>query len=161
MQIRELLQREVWSKRTSRKILVVLATVVAGFVSWFLLDQHWLTQSERNTGRTALMQIDSLQILRSDSDDKDFDDSMQRTQRAVEAAERAAWTTRDKQIASILSGYLVLISSERDQMKSDRLMQQRHVVFAKSEQDFSEKQKSSEIEVRRLLSVTLHSTLDN
>ena len=160
MKIRELLQIEIWSKRTTRKILIGFGIVVVGIGLWFYFDAYCLTRGERNSARMALLQIDSLQIQASGLNDKDFDARIQQTQGYVETAEHSAWTSRDKIVSSTLSGYLSLIKSEREELEQRKLMQERNVSLAKSEQDMNEKSNLSGIQVRSFLSVVLHSSLD-
>jgi len=129
MNIRELLKIEVWSKRTSRKILVGLAIFVAVFVIFFFVDKVWITQGEREAAGSALLLIDSLQSQYSEDDQKDFDVRERKAQEAVDAAKHAAWTSRDKQISFALLWCLVEVEADRGQLKTDKLIQQRHIVF--------------------------------
>ena len=122
MKVRELLQKEVWSKRTSRKILVVLAILCVAFVLWiaaYVVDESWITPSERRAGRAALAQIDSLQNFDGMSD-AEFDAGVLQAGRKVGDAEQAAWTSRDKRIAGVVSFYLSSTKDLRDRIRSDR-----------------------------------------
>jgi hypothetical protein len=61
MKIRELLQTELWSKRTSRRILVGIGILVVGFFFWCAIEQYVLTPGERSAARAALVKVDELQ----------------------------------------------------------------------------------------------------
>jgi hypothetical protein len=64
MNLREILQIEIWSRRTTRRIFSILGYVAValliGLVIWFEVERHWLTKGERKTASTALRQIDGL-----------------------------------------------------------------------------------------------------
>jgi hypothetical protein len=79
MGIREILQTEIWSKETSRKILarvwkiakyagISIGIAFAAFVLFGFVWAHWLTTKERNAGKAALAQIEVLQNFDSASD---------------------------------------------------------------------------------------------
>jgi hypothetical protein len=122
MNVRELLQTEIWSKRTSRKILVVLAIICVGLIlsiAAYVVDESWITPSERSAGRAALAQIDGLQNFDGMSD-AEFDAGVLQAGRKVDDAEQAAWTSRDKRIAGVVSFYLSSTKDLRDRIKSDR-----------------------------------------
>ncbi len=74
MNVRELLQTEIWSKETSRKILrrtwrivrpvaVVSGILVLLLAVVFAVEWYWLTSGERKAGRTALAKIEELEQL--------------------------------------------------------------------------------------------------
>jgi hypothetical protein len=112
MTLRELLQREIWSKRTTRRIWIVSACMaVLGLVvfGWHQLDTHWLTPPERAAGRAALQEIEVLE----GASDQQFDSQEQKASRVIEAAEKAAWTRRDRQISGVLAGYLSILKDDR------------------------------------------------
>ena len=109
MKVRELLQIEIWSKRTSWKILVWLGivlgvlVVVLGVV--LAVEALWLTSGERKVASAALAEIDAMQNL-VQVGGNDFEARDQRAKEMVEAADRASWTIRDRQVAFDLSFYL-------------------------------------------------------
>lgn len=117
MTIREILQIEIWSKRTSRKILIGLGIVVAGFVVWFAVDGHWITPPERNAARAALAQIEVLQNSKEMSN-AEYDEGTRRAKESLDKAEHAAWTSRDKSIAAALFFYLAAKELQRSDQKS-------------------------------------------
>ena len=117
MKIRELLHKEIWSKRTSRKILIGFGIVVVGFVVWNALDGHWITPPERNAARAALAQIEVLQNSKEMSD-AEYEEGTRRAKERVDTAEQAAWTSRDKLIAASLLGYLAVTDMQRSEQKS-------------------------------------------
>jgi hypothetical protein len=74
MKIREILQIELWSKETTRKVLrpvgrflkrtaIVLGILVVLAGTAFEIESHWLTGGERKAGRVALAQIEKLEEL--------------------------------------------------------------------------------------------------
>jgi hypothetical protein len=58
MKIRELLQTEIWSKRTSRKILVVTGIVLGilalGIGSLYEVNERWLTPREKSLAKGSV-----------------------------------------------------------------------------------------------------------
>jgi hypothetical protein len=73
MKIRELLQYELWSKRTTWKILVVLALVLLlGYGIWRGYERFWISSGVRESGRAALAQIDALQELTASCENASF-----------------------------------------------------------------------------------------
>ena len=150
MKVRELLQIEIWSKRTSRKILVwfgvVLAVVVVGYVFWGVLSWYWLTPGERNAARAALVQFDALQDSGSLSDEE-FSARAKQAERSMDNAFRAAWTTRDRMIFFKLEGYQLDIVVKRWQMRRQELSQQRKTSLTDSDRKLNELMKSSGINV--------------
>jgi len=117
MKIRERLQKEIWSKRTSRKIFVGFGIVVIGFAVLFAVDEHWITPREHNAARAALAQIEVLQNSKEMSD-AGYDEGARRAKERVVRAEQAALTSRDKLIAAALFGYLAATDLQRSEQKS-------------------------------------------
>lgn len=120
MTLRQLLQREIWSERTSRKIVVkfviplsrVLGAAALVFGSYFAVDSFWLTPHERRIAREALPQIDVLERNQGISAG-DFETQKNLAQAKIDAAQKAAWTDRDRRIASLLSVYMESIEYDR------------------------------------------------
>jgi hypothetical protein len=115
MKVRELLQTEIWSKRTHRRLLIGFATAIAGFLIWAWIDGIWLTGNERRAARTALVLVDVLKAQVSEDDQRDFDNRMEQTKQAVDAADQAGWTGRDKQVSLALRWYFDSVSFDRIQ----------------------------------------------
>jgi hypothetical protein len=159
MKIRELLQVEIWSKRTTRKILVGFAVVVGFLVAWQVLERYWLTPGERRAGKEAVVQIDAMQNLGLISDE-DFDAKDKQAAGKVEAAEHAAWTDRDKGIADLISGYLMMTEVDRGEIQTTVLEWQRHASVKSSQEDLQRKLSLSGTEVRSMLRMELHGLLD-
>ncbi len=109
MNVRKLLQTELWSKRTSRRILVwfglIFGVLVVGFVAVYEIERHWLTPGERSSAKAALAQIDGLQDFGSLSD-QEFEVREKQAEVKVKIAKDAAVTKRDVWIADSLELYL-------------------------------------------------------
>jgi hypothetical protein len=120
MIIRDLLQIEIWSKRTSRKILIGLGIVVillvVGVVVLNALDERWITPPERKAGRAALAQIEVLQNFDQMSD-SEYDAGALQAKQKINTAEQAAWTAQDKRIALMLLGYFTSTDGKRSHKK--------------------------------------------
>jgi hypothetical protein len=124
MEIRELLQKELWSKRTSRKILSVVGkalrvveVLLVVFVVLYLVNSYWLTPSERKAGRVALEKVDALQPF-SVMSGEEYGADYKQAETMVHAAEEAAWTGRDKSIAGLLSNYLMFTDMRRQEQQT-------------------------------------------
>jgi hypothetical protein len=124
MEIRELLQKELWSKKTSRKILSVAGRVLrvvevllVVFVVWYLVNALWLTPSERTAGRIALAKLDALQRFDGMSEDE-YGGEYKQAETMVHAAEEAARTGRDNFIATSLSTYLMFTDMRRQEQQT-------------------------------------------
>jgi hypothetical protein len=120
MTIREILQIEIWSKRTSRRILIglgiVVVLLVVGFIVLNALDERWITPQERKAGRAALAQIEVLQNFDQMSD-SEYDAGAIQAKQKIDAAEQAAWTAQDKRIALMLFGYFASTDEKRSHRK--------------------------------------------
>jgi predicted negative regulator of RcsB-dependent stress response len=161
MKIRELLQTELWSKRTTQGILIGFALAVMGFWAWNYVDDHWLTRGEQKTAKSALVLIDSLQLQSTEDDQKDFEAGKQKAEQAVKVAEQAAWTTRDKQVFSALSNYLNEVGLDRNSFRQDKELQRQGIVLPKSATETDAMVKADMFKVDLLLSTQLHSVVDN
>src|ERR1017187_8638664 len=124
MEIRGLLQKELWSKKTSRKILSVAGRVLrvvevllVVFVVWYLVNALWLTPPERKAGREALAQLDALQHFDGMSEDE-YGREHKQAETMVNAAEEATRTGRDRSIAASLSAYLMFTDIRRQEQQS-------------------------------------------
>lgn len=119
MEVRKVLQTEVWSKTTSRKIWSVFRKILSGIevfivvlVIWFGINRIWLTSSERRAAIAALEKIDALQRFAVMSREQ-YSQEHAQAKSSVDAVERAAWTSRDLSIASTLSTYLLFTDMQR------------------------------------------------
>ena len=163
MKIREILQIELWSKRTSRKILVwfgiVFGTLVAVLGTWYLVETHWLTPGERIAGRVALVEIDALQMMGSASDEN-FYSKANEAEGKVEIARLTSRTTREKDVAFSLSGYLLLTRMHRDDLVRREQLRKRHEPRLDSELESDKDMDSQGEETRKLMRSILHRALD-
>jgi hypothetical protein len=150
MKVHELLQIELWSKRTSWKICIgigiVVVFAVVGLNAFFAVERYWLTPGERRAARTALAQIDGLQNLDSISD-QDFSAKTKLVQQSVDLAHDAAWTIRDKQIVAELMRYSLATVIDRRSIRMRMSVQHQ----------LDEKLNSSGI---KLYGMELHKALD-
>ena len=112
-EIRELLRKEIWSKETSRKILIFFAIVGVGIEVFHQVDIRWTTPAERKSARAALMQIDALQGPDLGSGNE-FEVTEKKAEGLVQVAENAAITSRDKAVSVTLSSYLELTKIDRE-----------------------------------------------
>jgi len=163
MNIRELLQIEIWSKRTSRKILVgfgvVFGTAVVGFAGLYVVERYWLTPGERSSAKAAMAQIDGLQDFSSLSDE-DFDAREKRAEAKVEDAKHAAVTKRDDWIALDLSFYLDETQSDKREIGEALIFWQRHLPGGTAKTELGKKLDLSGTELRTLTRFELHKILD-
>jgi hypothetical protein len=128
MNVRELLRYEIWSKRTTRKILVwsgtFLGFVVALLTIWILVERHWLTPGERRAGKAALAQVGELENFESMSA-QDFDAKSYRAQILINDADKSAWTWRDRAVVESLGYYYDLLKIDQEERQRDTLLEQR------------------------------------
>jgi len=121
MKIRDLLHTEIWTKGATRKILVICGInfavlfLAAGVL--YEAEMHWLTPGERNAARAALVEIDVLQNAAS-MNGKEFDLQEEKAQLKFGTARDLMRTHRDKQIAAVLSLYLISTTSPWDNARS-------------------------------------------
>ena len=158
MKTRELLQIELWSKRTTRKILVGLGIVYLGVVAWFAVDRYWLTPGERSAGRAALVQIDELQNFGSDGIE-DFAVRARQAKEKLEAAQQAAWTMRDKAVATGLTAYLSLTLIDQE-MQRRQSIQPRHAFQTPADDAIAQGIVSSGKKASLSIRLELHNALD-
>jgi hypothetical protein len=185
MKIRELLQTEIWSKETTRKIIrriwkflkpagAVLGVLALLLGVLFAVEWYWLTGGERKAGKEALAKIEEVQTLLMGADDRSnqdviwvtrFDTAERNARAAVDTAERNAWTIRDRQVAVELSGYLWEIDDFR---KSDLILQ--HILSTNSAdvsperlanmKRFKQRENSSQLTVFGMWNSELHKKLN-
>ena len=160
MKIHELLQIEIWSKKTSRKILakfgIVVVTLALGFGVLHVVERYWLTPGERHAGRAVLAQIDALQNIESISRE-DFDAGVNGSVQELKAASEACWTGRDKAVYSELFLYLLMTESERRDVFMQEQVQQSDPSTTSSNRVLGQKVEKEE---QRLIRLQLHKELD-
>ena len=159
MKFRELLQIEIWSKRTTRKILVGIGIVLAGYFAWAAIWEYWISPGERSAGKEALIQIETLQKLDPEAG-KDFELGVQQARQKIETARAAAWTTRDSFLTLDLSMYLLTTEVDRKSPAlREKLLQGKASSFD-SRLRLIEKLDSTNTESEAQLSARLHKELD-
>jgi hypothetical protein len=159
MKVRELLQIEIWSKETSRKILdpirkilfwflpsrktlkrigIVFGVLVVVLGVIVVVEVSWLTSGERKVASAALAEIDAMQGLVSASSN-DFEARDRQAKETVKAAERVAWTSRDKVAAFGLWSYLNETENARDEIEMRAVAQQRNFHRSGNSQELDRK----------------------
>jgi hypothetical protein len=159
MTFRELMQIELWSKETSRKILIGLAVVVVVLIAWIAVERYWLTPAERTAGRAALAQIDKLQDFGAISNG-DFEARVKQMRAQVDAADRAAWTTRDKGVARTLGIYLDMTQIDQEDAQRQQVLRQSHFPISFKDEEFADDMVASGERVRLQIRYMLHGALD-
>jgi hypothetical protein len=163
MKIRELLQTEIWSKRTSRKILVgsgiVFGLFLVCFAVWYEAEIHWLTSGERDAARVALKEIDALQDADS-LNDQEFRDRSELAEAKVKLAEEAAATYRDNFIQMKLGLYLVSVETERWKIERQKLVLQGRISQGEQHGQQDEAIESLLRDLKRRHQLELHEVLD-
>ncbi|HEY4357562.1 MAG TPA: hypothetical protein VGN16_17550 [Acidobacteriaceae bacterium] len=162
MTVREVLQTELWSKRTSRKILIGFGIVVAVLAVALGIERYWLTPSERNAGRSALAAIDGLQHA-EDMSHEVFHARDLMAKNQVDVASRAAWTGRDKVVVLLLENYLVLTEiDDESKMLRNRLSESKDERVRKLDSKLVEGERETRrasIQVREFVAKNLHQVL--
>jgi len=149
-----ILKREVWSQRTTRKIVVISILVLAAFWfgidGWYFVERNWLTPMERRAALEALATIDELQEPKN-LNEYQFSEGERKAKSQIADAEQKAWTTRDQHVAIELRMYLLNTVAEprlaRPDSSNQRSMRE---VFRQLEPESN----------RASLIASLHKTLD-
>jgi hypothetical protein len=174
MEIRELLQTEIWSKETSRKILariwkilvglkyVGMSLVVAflGFALWIFISTHWLTRGERKIGKITLAQVDALQNS-DEMGDVEFLAGSKQAEENVKAAYVVAFTGRDRVTAFYLDIYLDELKHVRQYEKMrEKLDYRSRYVRSDRSKELDGKIEGSNRDSIKLFGESLHQSLD-
>jgi hypothetical protein len=115
MTLREILQTELWSKQTTRKMLsglwrvlkpvvVVLGSAAVLLLLVYEVESHWLTKGEREAGRVALERAEKLESLCYCRCEQ-FAATNEEAKKAIEDARSKAWTLRDRGLVDWLELY--------------------------------------------------------
>jgi hypothetical protein len=165
MGIREVLQTEIWSTETSRKIFrAVMRTVTAVglllvfVVVWYVVSNAWLTRSERRTAQVALSEIDALQYLDRLRDDE-YAIQYKQADANVHIAEQAAWTRRDKLIAMLLSNYLMYTDIRRSDYSTRLKLSNSSDYRSRKYEQLASQNVESSISTSAIQSLMLHDAL--
>ncbi len=118
MTFHEVLQFELWSKQTTRKILSVVGIgfVTVGFIVSIALavESLWINPRERNAAKVALADVEDLQQTTGVTEDE-FKIRKGKAESATERALNVAWTWRDQHISEALFGYQTLMEAQHDE----------------------------------------------
>ncbi len=111
MKIRELLRYEIWSKKTTRRILIgvviFIGLIFASNWIWTEYELHWLTSGERKAAKAALAEIDLLAAAGIQLSDQEWEARTQQAKTKLEATRKSARTYRDVFVEDDLSLYLL------------------------------------------------------
>ena len=158
MNLHELLHYELWSKRTSKKIVAGLIVVFAGCLIWAAVEQYWVSLGERTAGRAALAQIDGLQNFAS-MGDQDFDAHSKTIEKQVAAAAAAAWTTRDQLLALDLSWYFDQTKIDRESLQRRKMTVEKYPSISRQDTEFADAMVTLGETVRLTTRTELHRVL--
>ena len=115
MKARELLQIELWSKETSRKLLIgfgiAFGLCLIGLFGWYEVEVRWLTSGEREKARAALRAAEEFDKAEPLSN-IEFDARRKQLDARVKAAEAAAKTIRDHSVEMRLYWYTAVVEME-------------------------------------------------
>ncbi|MFP5237109.1 MAG: hypothetical protein ACLGSD_14505 [Acidobacteriota bacterium] len=173
MTLREVLQIELWSKETSRRVFgpvgkilkraaVVLGVLAVSISVAYVVECNWITSGERKAGKQALAHIEELEKL-ARCDCAQFAGVDQQVKAYVDLADRKAWTIRDRGVAFQLFSYVVWIETIHQDMlfeeQTRRETQARHLKW-QSDPKFEAEQQKLNSEVLNLSRSALHKLLD-
>jgi hypothetical protein len=173
MKIRELLQIEIWSKETTRKILrriwkvtkpvaLVFGVLVLLLGIIFAVEWYWLTNGERKAGKAALAKVEELEQLEKNSGDG-FDAMNRQAKTSTAVAEQSAWTLRDRRTAGLLEFYRWDLESEHEsrvrEMEGRAILAERHLQWPSNPELEKELRDSQERAFSSIRSM-LHKELD-
>jgi predicted negative regulator of RcsB-dependent stress response len=98
----EILQTEIWSRKTSKRVFwgLIFVAVIAIFSwkAWRAYQYYRVTDGERTAARAALQEIDKVRTLKIASYEE-FGPKFSNEQKAIAVANAAAVTERDQIIA--------------------------------------------------------------
>jgi len=156
MKVHELLGYELWSKRTTWRILIASASVfVLGYGIWQGYERYWISSGVRESGRAAPAQIDELQELSTSCENASFKANAESADREIRIADQKVHTLRDIDVMWQLTDY-----SWSVQMKHLRICTQSSIDrLEKSNsrlRDLDDRMLSREAQLRR----KLHKELD-
>jgi hypothetical protein len=159
MRFRELLQYELWSKKTSRKILIGLGIVIVVFVVWAAIEQYWISPGERKVAKIALLKIDDLQDFATISG-QDFDVRARTAGEQIASAQRTAWTMRDRLLALSLSAYFELTKIDQEDLQRRKQIEQRFPPHTLKDAEFADQNVEVGEKARLAVRFELHAVLD-
>ena len=163
MNLRELLQTEIWSKKALRRALIgfgiVTCLLVVGLVVLRYVEWHWLTPGEREAGKAVLAQIDLLQHAELISRE-DFEARELGLPEKLKMAREATWTLRDQGVYSELFVYLLVTERERAEVWKQNQMQPGDSSITKSDRELNRKAITSRKEQVRFYRQLLHYQFD-
>jgi hypothetical protein len=108
--VREILQTEIWSSRTTKKIVVIVLVllVFGGAISF--LDEYWMNPSEH---RAAEEMFKRAEMVRTASRD-DIAEKLAIAKESEDIAEKKVWTFRDQYVEFVVSDLIAPAKACRD-----------------------------------------------
>ena len=163
MTLREVLQIELWSKQTTRKIVktvgICFAMVVCIVSIGFALETLWINPLERSTAKVALSDVESLQGIDSTKEDE-YKARKDKAEAATEGAQKAAWTWRDQNLSQALYGYLFLIEMEHDEPRRRAALQEFYQKHPEHRKSAAQQQEDISPQAIEFIGKRLHGALD-
>ncbi len=175
MKVRELLQYEIWSKETSRKILSPIGkclkwvAIVSGslavliWIVYVIESAGWLDSRRKGTPEEpALAQIVELEKL-IDCNCDQFVVVDGKAHSVLTVATQKAWTLRDHSVAFELWFYLTEVEQKQEgdlrEAQAKAIVQQRHLQWH-SNPELEQKDRSLRRELFSTFRLELHKELD-
>ncbi len=173
MNVRTLLQTELWSEETSRRILrrtwkiarpvAVVSGILALLLAFvFVVEWRWLTTGERKAGQAALAKIEELEQLETNASDG-FDAINSQAKALTTVAGQKAWTLRDRRAADLLELYRWIIETDHGgrvrEIEMRAIMAERRLK-APSNADLSKKFRDSQLQTYSSMRSLLRNELD-
>jgi hypothetical protein len=171
--VRELLQTEIWSKETSRRILrriwriarpvfAVTGVLVLLLGVAFAIEWYWMTSGERTAGRAALAKIEELERFEGNKNDG-FDEANRQAKNLTIVADQKAWTLRDRNTAGLLEFYRWELESDHEsrvrEMEVKTLAAENHLELH-SNPDLEKKLRDTQEQIHNSMRSSLHKELD-
>ncbi len=124
MKVRNVLQIEVWSKKTTQNILlgfgIVICSLLVTLMGWYEIDSHWLTKGERDAAKLTLQRTDELQTVVALDQEYKFQDD--RANAALKTAAAVGRTDKDGSIQMKLSTCLAGVETAHFEILEQRLI---------------------------------------
>jgi hypothetical protein len=173
MTLREVLQIELWSRETSRRILrsiwkvtkpvvAVLGVLILLVGITYTVESRWLTSGERKAGLEALAKIEELQQIEGNVG-VDFNSANGEAKGFVAVAQQKALTLRDKRAAGLLELFRWELETDHEsrvrELEGRALYAERHLQWH-SNPVLDRKIRETQASIYGSMSSLLHKELD-